>query len=161
MSCPCCRTQITKISRIQGTRRAKLLEEWKLEVIGLTGDMHRSDWCRPSKNSWVGDPAPMHRWPGTPLYAAGWPDPYGWVTRGWPNFIGKWWFEVKDYERLNTLQLMNLLCVVTKFEMSLTKFLTEQSALFEKFKISLAPFKGSSLQHLSHLWDSQFLLVIL
>jgi hypothetical protein len=71
------------------------------------------------------DPAPVPGWPGTLLFAAGWPDTNGRVTPGWPNLCGKWWFEVKGYERLNTLQLINLSYVVTKFEMSLTKFLIE------------------------------------
>jgi hypothetical protein len=116
-----------------------------LVVTGLTG-------AGPVKLL-AGDPAPVPGWSGTPLYAARWPDTYGRVTQGWPNFQEKGWFAVKGYERLNTFQLTNQLCVVTKFGMSLTKFLIEQSALFEKFKISLALFKGSSLQHLSHLWD--------
>jgi hypothetical protein len=58
------------------------------------------------------------------------------MTRGWPNFQEEGWFGVKGYERLNTFQLINHSCVVTKFGMSLTKFLIEQGALFEKFEIS-------------------------
>jgi hypothetical protein len=97
---------------------------------------HRSDWCRRSKCIWVGDPARVPVWPGTPLYAAGWPDFYGRVTQNWSNPQEERWFGVKGYERLNTFQLINHSCVVTKFWMSLTKFLIEQSALFEKFEIS-------------------------
>jgi hypothetical protein len=87
----------------------------------------------------VGDPARVPGWPGWPgaaLYAAGWPDKSARVTRGCPNHQGEGWFGVEGYERLNTFQLKNHSCVVTKFGMSLTKFSTEQSALIEKFKIS-------------------------
>jgi hypothetical protein len=118
--------KLVTYSCIQGTRREKSPKECTLVVTGLTG---AGQWGR-----WEGDPASFPGWPDTPLYAAGWPDPYGWVTRGWPNFQEKGWFGVKGYERLNTFQLINHLCVVTKFGMSLTKFLIELSALFEKFK---------------------------
>jgi hypothetical protein len=103
-------------------------------VTGLTGDRHRFDWCRPRE-----------------AVAAGWPDTNGRVTRGWPNFSRKWWFGIKGYERLNTFQLINHLCVVTKFGMSLAKFLIEQSALFEKFEISLALYKGELITTLESL----------
>jgi hypothetical protein len=66
-----------------------------------------------------------------------------WVTRLlWPGDPGltklsrRRVIGVKGYERLNSIQLTNCSCVVTKFGMSLTKFLIEQSALFEKFEIS-------------------------
>jgi hypothetical protein len=123
-------------SRIQGKRKKKSPKRCKLVVTGLTGDRHRSDRCQRSKCFWMGDPARVPGWPGTPLYAAGWPNSYGRVTRSWPNFQGEGWFGVKGYERLNTFQLLNHSCVVTKSGMSLTKFLIEQSALFEKFEIS-------------------------
>jgi hypothetical protein len=134
-------------SRIQGKGKEKSPKRCELVVTGLTGDRHQSDGCQRSKCTWVGDPAPVPGWPGTPLYAAGWPDSYdrvtrSWpdsydrVTRSWPNFQGEGLFSVKGYERLNTFQLINHSCVMTKFGMSLTKFLIEQSALFEKFEIS-------------------------
>jgi hypothetical protein len=116
---------------------------WPVTGIGLTG-------AGPEKLL-AGDPAPVPGWPGTLLFAVWWPDTNGRVTRGWPNFNGKWWFGVKGYERLNTFQLINHLCVVTKFGMSLTKFLIEQSALFEKFKMSLALFKGELITTLESL----------
>jgi hypothetical protein len=97
---------------------------------------HQSDRCQCSKSIWVGDPARMPGWPGTPLYAAGWPDSYDQVTRGCSNPQEEGWFGVEGYEKLNTFQLINYSRVVTKFGMSLTEFLIEQSALFEKFKIS-------------------------
>jgi hypothetical protein len=123
-------------SRIQGKGKEKSPKRCQLVVTGLTGDRHRSHRCQRSKCIWVGGPARVPEWPGTPLYAAGWPDFYGRVTRNWSNPQEERWFGVKGYERLNTFQLINHSCVVTKFWMRLTKFLIEQSALFEKFKIS-------------------------
>jgi hypothetical protein len=117
--------KLVTYSRMQGTRKEKSPKRCKLVVTGLTGDRHRSDRCRPTKSTWVRDPTPVPGWPGTPLYVAGWPDPYDRVTRVWPNFQEKGWFGVKGYEGLNTFQLINHLCVVTKFGMSLTKFLIE------------------------------------
>jgi hypothetical protein len=106
---------------IQETRRIKSPNKCALEVTGPTGDRHRSDRCQPSEVAWVGDPAPVPGWPGTPLCAAGWPDPYGRVTRERPNLQEKGWFGVKGNERLDTFQLINHLCVVTKFGMRFTK----------------------------------------
>jgi hypothetical protein len=90
---------------------------WPVTCTGLTG-------ADPSEavSGWPGTCA---RVTGTLLYAAGWPDPYGRVTRGWPNFQEKGWFGVKGYEGLNTFQLINHLYVVTKLVMSLTKILIE------------------------------------
>jgi hypothetical protein len=110
---------------IQGTRRVKSPKECALAVTGLTGDRHQSDRCRPSEAAWVGDPTPVPGWPDTPLCAAGWTDPYGRVTQEWPNLQEKGWFSVKGNERLDTFQLINHLCVVNKFGISLTKFLIE------------------------------------
>jgi hypothetical protein len=109
--------RLVTYSHIQGTRRAKSPKNCALVVTGLTG-------ADPVKLL-AGDPAPVPGWPGSPLYAAGWPGPYGRVTRGWLNFREKGWFGVKGYERLNTFHLINYLCLVTKFGMSLTKFLIE------------------------------------
>jgi hypothetical protein len=110
-------------SHIQGEGKGKSPKRCELVVTGLAGDRHRSDRCQRSKCTWVGDPAPVPGWPGTPLYATGWPDSYGRVTRSWPNFQGEGWFGIKGSMRLNTFQLINHSCVVTKFGMSLTKFL--------------------------------------
>jgi hypothetical protein len=129
-------------SRIQGKRKEKLPRRCELVVTGLTSDMHRSDRCKPRKSTLVGDPAPMTGWPRTPLYAAGWPDSYGRVTRGWSNFSWKWWFGVKGCERLNTFQLINHLCVVTKFGMNLTKVLNWTKCFVGENLKSLALFKG-------------------
>jgi hypothetical protein len=117
--------KLVTYSCIQGTRRAKSPKECALVVTGLTGDRHRSDRCRSSETTWMGDSALVPGWLGMPLYAAGWPNPYDQVTREWPNFQEKGWFGVKGNERLNTFQLINHLCVVTKFGMRLTKFLIE------------------------------------
>jgi hypothetical protein len=102
-------------SHIQGTRRAKSPKECALAVTDLTDDRHRSTGAGPVRH--------MGGWPGTPLYAAGWPDPYGRVTREWTNFQEKGWFGVKYNERFDTFQLTNHLCVMTKFGMRLTKVL--------------------------------------
>jgi hypothetical protein len=123
-------------SRIQGKGKEKSPKRCQLVVTGLTGYRHRSDRCQRNKCIWVDDLARVPGWPGTPLYAAGWPDFYGRVTRSSSNPQEERWFGVKGYERLNTFQLINHSWVVTKFWMSLTKFLIEQSALFEKFEIS-------------------------
>jgi hypothetical protein len=123
-------------SLIQEKGKEKSPKWCQMVVTGLTGDRHRSDRCHRSKCIWMGDPARVPGWPGTPLYAAGWPDSYDLVTRGCPNPQKEGWFGVEGYEKLNTFQLINHSCVVTKFGMSLTEFLIEQSALFEKFKIS-------------------------
>jgi hypothetical protein len=123
-------------SLIQGKGKEKSPKWCQLIVTGLTGDRHRPDRCQCSKCIWVGDPARVPGWPGTPLYAAGWPGTSARVTRGCPNHQEEGWFGIEGYERLNTIQLTNLSCVVTKYGMSLTEFLTEQSALIEKFKIS-------------------------
>jgi hypothetical protein len=116
--------KLVTYSHIQGTRRAKSPKECALAVTSLTGDRHRSNRCQPSEavGGWPSTCARVTRyasvccrvtqplWPGEP---------------GWPNFQDKGWFGVKGYVRLNIFQLINHLCVVTKFGMSLTKFLIE------------------------------------
>jgi hypothetical protein len=101
--------------RIQGKGKEKSPKWCQVVVTGLTGDRHRSDRCQRSKCKLVGDPARVPGWLGTPLYAAGWPDTSARVTRGCPNPQEEGWFGVKGYERLNTCQLSNHSCVVTKF----------------------------------------------
>jgi hypothetical protein len=106
-------------SLIQGKGKEKSPKWCQLVVTGLTGDRHRSDRCKRSKWIWVGDSALVPGWPGMPLHAARWLDSYDRVTRGCPNPQEKGWFGVKGYERLNTFQLIDYSCVVTKFGMSL------------------------------------------
>jgi hypothetical protein len=53
------RLKLVTCPHIQGTRRVKSPNKCALEVTGLTGDRHRSDWCRPSEAAWVGDPTPV------------------------------------------------------------------------------------------------------
>jgi hypothetical protein len=70
-------------SRIQGKGKEKSPKRCQSVVTGLTGDRHRSDRCQRSKWIWVGGPTRVPGWLGTPLYAEGWPDFYGRVTRNW------------------------------------------------------------------------------
>jgi hypothetical protein len=131
-----CRIQISDTFTHSRKRERKSPKWCQVVVTGLTGDRHRSDRCQRSKCNLVVDPARVPGWPGTPLYAAGWPGTSARVTRGCPNHQEEGWFGVEGYDRLITFQLTNQSCVATEFGMSLTEFLTEQSALIEKFKIS-------------------------
>jgi hypothetical protein len=120
-----CSTWISNIFTHSRDKKGKITK-------GVCTGGHRSDrWQAPiwpvsaQWGCWAGDPAPVPGWPGMPLCAVGWPNTYGRVTREWTTFQEKGWFGIKGYERLNTFQLINYLCVVTKFGMSLTKFLIE------------------------------------
>jgi hypothetical protein len=121
-------------SLIQGKGKEKSPKWCQLVVTGLTGDRHRSDRCQRSKCIWVGDPARVPGWPSTPLYAAGWPDSHDRVTRGCPKPSRRRVIWRQRLWETQHISIINHSCVVTKFEMSLAKFLIEQSALFEKFK---------------------------
>jgi hypothetical protein len=118
LPCLYCRYQISDVFTQKETRRVKITKE-------VTIEGHRSDrWqCRPFESNGrvtrplcpgdpvrlyllSGDLTPIARWPGT-------------------LFHGEWCFGIVGNEILDTFELTNYLCVLTKFEMSLTKFLIE------------------------------------
>jgi hypothetical protein len=136
-------------SNIEGTRRAKSSNKCTLMVTGLTGDMHRSDRCRPSvavgrvtRHLCPGDPVRLCVLQVDPTPIAGW-------LGSEPLFKKKGWFDVNGNERLDTSQLINHLCVVTKFVMSLTQFLIK--CFVREIKLSLALFKGEVITTLESL----------
>jgi hypothetical protein len=117
----------------------------------VSGGGHRSDRWQRSKCKLVGDPAQVSGWPDTPLYAAGWPGTSARVTRGCPNPQEEGRFGVEGYEKLNTCQLTNHSCVVTKFWNEPQRVLNWTKCFVREIQKSLALLKGELITTLESL----------